>query len=342
MKDGKINIGVIGCGQWGPNHVRNFTHLPYSQAAMCADLDEKRLKSMKETFLNIVPTKDPMEIFKNPEIHAVCVATPTATHYQMVKAALEHDKDVLCEKPLAVKASECEELVALAKKRKRILMVGHVFVFNSGIRRLKDYIKNGELGKIQYAHSERTNLGPFRYDVNVVWDLAPHDVSIFNFLFNGMPTEVSARGHRCLSKEREDVAFVNLAYPGDVMVSLHVSWLDPKKVRNITIVGDRKMVSWDDLATVGPISLYDKRVEKSMPYYETFGEFQLFSKEGDITIPKFEMWEPLKAQDAYFVDCVRDRRQPEYADGTKGWEVVRVMEAIQKSMEGRGAPVSLK
>ncbi len=334
-------VGVIGCGQWGPNHIRNFSHLPNSKAVMCADTDAARLKAMKETFLNIIPTQDYREILKSKEVDAVCVAAPTAAHYSIVREALEAGKDVLCEKPLAIRAAEVSELVELASSRGRILMVGHVFLFNAGIQRLKEYIKNGDLGRIQYAHSVLTNLGPFRYDVNALFDLAPHDISIFNYLFNGLPIEVSARGHACLSKEREDLAFVTLLYPSDILVNLHVSWIDPRKVRNITIVGDKKMVCWDDLAPAGPIQLYDKRVERNMPYYETFGEFQLLSKEGDITIPKVNMWEPLKAQDAYFLDCVEKRKKPEMADGIKGLEVVRVLEAAQESISKRGVPVRI-
>lgn len=336
-----INIGVIGCGFWGPNHIRNFSHLAGSRALMCSDLDERRLKAMKETFLNIQPTLNYRDVLQSEEIHAVCISSPTATHYGLVKEALESGKDVFCEKPLTLKIEESQELVDIAKKQKLILMVGHVFLFNPGIQKLKEYIKNGMLGKIQYAHSERTNLGPFRYDVNALWDLAPHDISIFNYLFDAMPYEVSARGHKCLSNEREDLAFVTLLYPEDILVNLHVSWLDPKKMRTITVVGDKKMVCWDDLGSAGPIHLYDKRVERASPYYETFGEFQLLSKEGDVTIPKIDMWEPLKAQDAHFIECVKNRRESDVAGGQKGLDVIKVLTAIQKSMDQKGQAVSI-
>lgn len=335
-----ISLGVIGCGQWGPNHVRNFSHISRSCVLMCADPDEKRLKAMKETFLNINPVKDYREILKNPDIHAVCISTPAGTHYKIVKEALEAGKDVLCEKPLTLSSQESAELTELAKKNKRVLMVGHVFVFNPGIRKLKEYIDGGIFGRLQYAHAERTNLGPFRYDVNAVWDLASHDVAIFNYLFGGKPSEVSARGHSCLSPNREDLAFITLAYPQNILVNLHVSWLDPKKVRTITLVGDKKMVHWDDLASIGPIELYDKHVERH-PFYETFGEFQLLSREGDITIPKIDMWEPLKAQDTYFIDCVEKRKNPDLADGLKAFDVIRTLEAVQESMNKKGTSVSL-
>ena len=309
---------------------------------MCADLDENRLKAIKNLFSHITATKDYHELLKNPQINAVCVATPTNTHYKFTKEALEHDKHVLCEKPLAMSPEECLELKALAQNRKKFLMVGHVFLFNPGIVQLKKYIQNQELGKIQYAHSERTNLGPFRYDVNALWDLAPHDISIFNYLFDSAPVNVSARGQKCLGNSLEDLAFVSLEYPKDILINIHVSWLDPKKVRQITVVGDKKMVVWDDLNNVGPISLYDKHVERTAHYYETYGEFQLLSKEGSITIPNIAFSEPLKLQAQYFIDCIEKQTPPALADAQKGYEVVKTLCAIQQSMEQNGAPVTIR
>ena len=268
---------------------------------MCADVSEERLKAVKNLFPPIIATKDYKDILKNPDIDAVCVASPTNTHFALAKEALEHQKHVFCEKPLALKPQECEELKSLAQRNKKVLMVGHIFVFNPGIVRVKEYIAAGEIGRVYYAYSERTNLGPFRYDVNAIWDLAPHDIAIFNFLFNSRPLSVSARGHKCLGNSLEDLAFATLEYPGNILVNIHVSWLDPKKVRQITIVGDKKMVVWDDLDNVGPVKLYDKHVEKTSTYYESYGEFQLLSTEGSITIPKVGFTEPMKVQNQYFV-----------------------------------------
>ena len=220
-------------------------------------------------------------------------------------------------------------------------MVGHIFVFNQGIVRLKEYIKSGELGTIQYAHSERTNLGPFRYDVNALWDLAPHDIAIFNFLFDASPIQVSATGQKYLTPNLEDVAFATLEYPGKVLVNVHVSWLDPKKVRQITIVGDKKMVVWDDLDNLGPIRLYDKHVERTAQFYESYGEFQLLSREGSITIPNIDFHEPLKIQAQYFLDCVANDRHPDRADAQKGYEVVRTLCATQRSIEKNGTPENI-
>ncbi len=333
-----IRLGIIGCGHWGPNHIRIFSQVANSQVVICADLDEERLKSIKTLFPTIKTTKNYHEILEDPDIDAVCIASPTNTHFQFSKEALEHGKHVLCEKPLALDPQECLELKQLAGQKQKLLMVGHIFVFNQGIVRLKEYIKSGELGKIQYAHSERTNLGPFRYDVNALWDLAPHDISIFDYLFDSAALKVSACGQKYLGQSLEDVAFASLEYPGNILVNIHVSWLDPKKVRQITIVGDKKMVVWDDLDNLGPIRLYDKHVERTAKFYETYGEFQLLSREGSITIPNMGFHEPLKVQAQYFIDCVLNNKQPERADAQKGYYVVRSLCATQRSIEEGGKP----
>ena len=341
MKSKLINIGVIGCGHWGPNHIRVFSHLPGSKVLMCADPDESRRDAIQKTFLNVEVTGDHRDVFNNPDIQAVCIAAPTNLHYSLAKEALECGKHVLCEKPLAMDPEECRELKSLAQKTGKILMVGHIFLFNAGIVWLKEYISSGELGKIYYAYSTRTNLGPFRYDVNALWDLAPHDISIFNYLFDSCPLNVSGRGQKCLGGSLEDMAFATLEYPDNVLANVHVSWLDPKKVRQITIVGDKKMVVWDDLDNVGPIKLYDKHVEKTKTFYETYGEFQLLSQEGSIMIPKIGSSEPLKRQGEYFLECITETSSAELVDAQKGLEVVQVLCAIQASMKQKGAAVSI-
>lgn len=337
-----ISVGVIGCGQWGPNHIRIFSQLAHSQTLMCADVDEKRLQAVKNLYPHIQTTTHYKDILTHPKIDAVCIASPTDTHYAFTKEALEHDKHVLCEKPLSLNPQECRELKELADQRKRVLMVGHVFVFNSSIVRLKEYIQADELGRIHYAYSTRTNLGPFRYDVNALWDLAPHDISIFNYLFDRCPMNVSARGQKCLGSPREDLAFATLEYPQDIIVNVHVSWLDPRKVRQITIVGDKKMVVWDDLDNVGPIKLYDRHVEKTSVYYDTYGEFKFLTREGNITIPKVALSEPLKTQAEYFVDCIEHDVPPERADAQKACDVVKTLSAIQESIEKKGECVAVE
>jgi predicted dehydrogenase len=341
-EDHMINIGVIGCGHWGPNHIRIFLQLAGSKTMMAADLDTQRLAKIKSSFPPIETVTDYHALLKNPDLHGVVIASPTKTHYQIAKEALQAGKHVLCEKPLALRPEECEELNVLARRAGKILMVGHIFIFNPGIVWLKKYLDSGELGQVYYAYATRTNLGPFRYDVNAWWDLAPHDISIFNFLFNGAPQRVTARGHKCLGNSLEDVVFASLEYPNHLMVNIHVSWVDPKKVRQITIVGEKKMVVWDDLDNLGPIKLYDKYVEKTSTYYETYGEFQLLSREGSITIPKIGVSEPLKEQAQYFIDCIANNRPADLVDAQKGRDVVRVLSAVQTSVENNGAVITLE
>lgn len=337
-----VNIGVIGCGHWGPNHIRIFSQLSDSKVLMCADLSPERLKNIQKLFPQVKTTSDHREILKNKDINAVCIATPTATHFAMAKEALEHQKHVLCEKPLALDPKECLELKALAEKQNRFLMVGHVFLFNEGIVKLKEYVRSSQFGRTYYAHSERTNLGPFRYDVNALWDLAPHDISIFNHLFDAVPVSVSARGQKYLGDQLEDVAFATLEYPNNIMANIHVSWLDPKKVRQITVVGEKQMINWDDLDNLGPIRLYDKHVERTATFYESYGEFQLLSKEGSIMIPKVGINEPLKNQGQYFIECIERKRPPVVADAQKAYDVVRILIAIQSSMNQKGQLVAVK
>jgi len=336
-----VSIGVVGCGHWGPNHIRIFSQIVGVKVVMCSDLDDSRLQAIKASFPDIQTTTNYQEILTRPDIQAVCIATPTATHYNLVKEALQAGKYVLCEKPLSLKSQECLELKRLADAQAKVLAIGHVFLFNEGIRQLKDYVQSGELGNVYYAHSERTNLGPFRYDVNALWDLAPHDLSIFNYLFNGAPESVSARGQKCLNTPLDDLAFATLEYPRNVLVNVHVSWLDPRKVRQITIVGDKKMVVWDDLDNLGPIKLYDKHVEKTQVFYQTYGDFQLLSKEGSITIPKVSVREPLKTQDQYFIHCIEKKIAPDLVDAQKAYDIVRTLEAIQRSMDSGGHPVKV-
>lgn len=336
-----INVGVIGCGHWGPNHIRVFTQLVNSQVPMCADLSEDRINAINALYPQTQGVSDYKLILSNKDIEAVCIATPTDSHFIIVKEALEKGKHVLCEKPLTMDEQECQELVDLAQGKNKILMVGHVFLFNTGILHLKEYIQNGEVGSVHYAHSKRTNLGPFRYDVNAMWDLAPHDISIFNYLFDGCPLSVTARGQRCLGTSLDDIAFITLEYPNSILVNIHVSWLDPKKIRQITIVGDKKMVIWDDLDSAGPIKLYDKHVERTSTFYQTYGEFQLLSREGSITIPKVVSCEPLKKQNRYFLNCIENGRTPDITDAKKALDVVKTLCAIQQSMEKKGEPVFL-
>ena len=337
----EIAVGVVGCGQWGPNHVRNFSALEGVRVTHVADRRPDRLKHVRGLYPWIVGTTEAEEVIDRDDVDVVVVATPSGTHYDLVRRALEGGKDVLCEKPLTLEAKTARELAQLARARKRVLMVGHVFLFNPGVAKLKEYVDSGELGRIYYAHSARTNLGPVRSDANVAWDLASHDVSIFNHLLGARPTEVSARGEVYLQKAVADVAFLSLVYPRKVLVNIHVSWLDPRKVRRTTVVGDRRMAVWDDMDPAEPIRLYDKRIEKKEVFYDSFGEFQMLARDGDVLIPKIPSAEPLRAEAEHMIDCVRRRARP-IADGATGADVAAVLEAADTSLTKGGAPAKIR
>jgi predicted dehydrogenase len=334
-----IHVGIVGCGHWGPNYIRNFSVIKGCQVKTICDLDTNRLNFLKEIYPTLDVTTDLSYMLEDPEIKAVVVATPSASHFEVVKACLGQRKDVLCEKPLTLHIEEGEELIRLAEEKDSLLMVGHIFVFNLAINKMKYYIREGVLGQIYYMHSKRTNLGPIRNDVNAVWDLSSHDVSIFNFLLDAIPQEVSARGAAYLQKDIMDMAFITMSYPKEILVNIHVSWLDPRKVRQITVVGDNKMLTWDDLSAIGPICLYDKGVSRE-PYYQDYGEFHLLAREGDVTFPKISQLEPLRIQCQTFIQGIQERRI-EKATGREGLEAVRVLSAIQKSIDLKGAPVKV-
>lgn len=324
----KIRIGVAGCGHWGPNHIRNFGNLEQSEVPVCCDVNPERLKAVKKMFPGIETMTAYEEMVKRNDIDAVVVSTPVRFHYHIAKAALEQGKDVLCEKPMTLNYAESRELIELARTKGRILMVGHVFLYNMGIRRIKEYIQSGELGRIHYIHCARTNLGPIREDVNAVYDLASHDISICSYLLGSTPGRVVAKAGTFLKHSVEDIAFISLGYPDNVIANIHVSWLDPRKVRQMTVVGDKKMAFWDDLNPNEPIRLYDKGVIQE-PYYSDFGEFQLLTHEGDVLSPKVKMQEPLKMQANHFIECVRERKTP-LSDGENGADVVRVLNMIDE------------
>ncbi len=330
-------LAVIGCGEWGPNHIRNFGSIAGCHVRTVVDVRAERRRAMTKMFRGVRASGDVQDPLRDPKIDGVVVATPTATHYAIVAQALRAGKDVLCEKPLAPTAEECAELVALAEAKSRILMVGHVFLYNSGIRRLRESLAREDCGRVYYVHAERTNLGPIRKDVSAVFDLASHDVSILLFLLGQMPTEVSARGECYLQPGIQDVAFLSMGFPNTVLANVHVSWLDPKKVRRLTVVGDRKMLVWDDLDTTGPIRIYDKGVVRAGSYTD-YGEFQLLAREGDVTIPRVPAREPLRIQSDEFLRCVHERVAPE-SDGRFALKVVRILEAAQRSIGQGGAPI---
>ena len=333
-----LRIGLIGFGQWGPNHARNFNGIAGTKVLRICDLSEKRRHIAQELFVDAHITASPEEIISADNIDAVVVATPVQTHFTLVKQALLAGKDVLCEKPLASTEDECRELCTLAQLKGRVLMVGHVFLYNPGVLHLHAQLLRKEFGRIYYMDAVRTNLGPVRTDVGALYDLASHDISIFNFLLGSLPIQVAATAGAFLQPGIEDIGFLTLVYPEGVICHVHTSWLNPRKVRQLTIVGDIKMAVWDDMNNLEPIRYYDKGV--ATDHYSSFGEFQMILRDGAITIPKLKLFEPLLRQDQEFVDCVRTRSKP-IANGEFGYGVVRVLAAARESLANGGRMTSI-
>jgi len=325
-----VRLAVIGCGHWGPNHIRVFSAHRECQVVAACDPDHKRLQLVRESFPEVEATTEPDEVIQRDDVDAVVVATPTATHYELVRRCLEVDKDVLCEKPLCVLPTHGEELVELAEARGRILMVGHVYFFNRGIVELSNYLRQGQLGRILYAQSVRSNAGPIREDVSVLYDLASHDVGIFNFLFDASPEVMAVQGGSFINPEIADVVFLNLVYPGTILVNLQVSWVAARKVRQLSVVGSSRMAVWDELAAVGPVQIAEK-VSLGDAFYKDFGEFQSLSREGEVIVPRISAGEPLRAQAEHFLECVQQRKPP-FCDGRRATEIVHTLHRAEQQL----------
>ncbi|MFH1007803.1 MAG: Gfo/Idh/MocA family oxidoreductase [Candidatus Latescibacterota bacterium] len=334
-----IRIGQIGVGSWGRNLLRNFDGLRDSQVVMACDANPDVLVGIGQNFPAIRTTAVPDEVISDPEVDAVVIATLPVTHYALAAQALEAGKDVFVEKPMVLAVADGERLVRLAEERGRILMVGHLMEYHSALLQLKDYVDQGDLGDLYYLYSERVNLGKVRKDENALWSLAPHDVSMVLFLMGKEPVRVTAVGQSYLQDGVPDVAFAILHFEGGAMAHIHVSWLDPHKIRKLTLVGSRKMAVFDDMATGESIRVYDKGVEQSGDY-STYGE-SLSLRWGDVLIPRIAMTEPLRAECEHFVASVQTRIPPR-SDGRDGLRVLRVLDACQRSMDRQGAPVSLE
>ncbi|HEY2159529.1 MAG TPA: Gfo/Idh/MocA family oxidoreductase [Isosphaeraceae bacterium] len=330
-----IGIGLIGYGHWGPNHARTFNGQADSHVVAIADASEKRLEAAQKQVPYVTTSSDHRAVIDHPEVDAVVIATPLTTHYGLVKEALLAGKDVLVEKPLCYTDQESQELCDLAEERGRILMCGHIFLFNSGINKLREYIQDGTLGRVYYMAATRTNLGPVRDDANALYDLGSHDVSIFHHLLGARPLEAAAWGESFLQHEVEDVVFANLEYPDKTLCHMHVSWLNPRKERTLVVVGETKMAVWDDMQPLESIRLYDKGLGQQ-PHYDSFGQFQLVLRDADILIPKLKAVEPLVAQDTHFLECVRERKAP-LSDGPFARDVVASLEALQRSLHRGGS-----
>ncbi|MBU0995304.1 MAG: Gfo/Idh/MocA family oxidoreductase [Proteobacteria bacterium] len=333
------NVGVIGCGYWGPNLIRNYTQLNRSRVKIVADLDRDRLSHMKKLYPSVETTIDYMNIINDPEINIVTIATPVSTHYKFASEALSAGKHVFVEKPIASSAKDAESLVNIAKKNHLKLMVGHTFIYTAAVKKMKEIVQSGELGDIYYINSQRLNLGLFQKDINVLWDLAPHDISIILYLLDQEPKWISAAGSSNINGFIEDVAVLTMKFNDKLIAFTQVSWLDPDKIRKMTVVGSKKMMVYDDVQPTEKIRIYDKAVE--MPkHYDTFAEFQYSYKYGDIIIPKIDGKEPLSTELSHFLDCIEQDLTP-MSSGEKGLEVVKILEASDESLKNNSSLVEL-
>jgi predicted dehydrogenase len=326
-------VAVVGYGYWGPNLVRNIYQLPNAELVMCCDLREDSLSRVQAQYPTIDTTTNYQAVLSNPNVDAIVLATPAPSHYEMGKAALKAGKHLFVEKPLTLNTQHAQELVDLAREQELVLMVGHVFEHSPAVWKIKELINDGQIGTPYYFYSTRVNLGRVQDKLNALWSIAPHDISILLYLLEEMPLQVSAYGATYLNTDVEDVVFAHLVFPKGVTAHIHVSWLDPSKVRRMTIVGSQKMIVYDDVANEGKIKIYDKGVYRKGD--EIYGEFQFKLHSGDIYIPKIEMSEPLRNECAHFVECIQTGRRPT-TDGENGLRVVRVLEAAHRSLKSGG------
>jgi len=338
----QVGVAIVGCGYWGVNYVRIFSELPDARVVVVCDERPERLQEVARRFPAVALTTQLETVFGHDGVDAVVVATNATTHYDITRRALAAGKHLLVEKPLTTRSSDAESLIDAAESTGVVLMVGHTFVYNAGIRKVKEYIQAGG-DEVYYLYSSRTNLGPIRRDVNALWDLAPHDIAIFNFLLDNTPTWVSAVGAKVLRNCREDVGFITLGYQGaqtDVVGHIHVSWADPHKARELVVVGSDRRIVFDDLNGVEQVRVFEKGVKATPDEPLTFGEYHLQIRDGDIVSPRLEVSEPMKNQCRHFLECVTAGARPR-SNGRDGENVVRVLEAVDRSLALKGAPVEV-
>jgi predicted dehydrogenase len=333
--DRVVRVGVIGYGYWGPNLVRNFNRL--ADLKVCCDLDEGNRAKIASLYPDVVVVRDFDEML-GMDVDAVVIATSAPSHYELAKKALGAGKHVFVEKPITLSTETAQELVALADEKKLTLMVGHLLEYHAAVNEVKRYIESGELGQVRYVYSQRLNLGKVRQDENALWSLAPHDISIILYLLGEEPDEVTCRGESYLTEGVQDVVFCTLHFGSGKLANVHVSWLDPHKMRKLTVVGTKKMLVFDDMESTDKIWIYDKGVGDGEGYL-SYGE-DVRLRFGDITIPFVQMVEPLATECRHFLDCVESGETPR-SDGRDGLRVLRVVEAAQSSLEQRGAPVAI-
>lgn len=336
----EIKVGVIGCGYWGPNLIRNFNDSVQTDIHSVCDLIRERLNSIRIRYPQVKITEDYRDILKDDNIEAVAVVTPVSSHYKIVSDALRAGKHVLVEKPLTSNVKDAESLVNLAAKKGLVLLVDHIFIYTNAIKKIKDYLAKGEIGDMYYFDSVRINLGLFQHDINVIWDLAPHDLAVMDHLVSEEPISITATGSSHTPSRHEDIAYITLQFRSSFIAHFHVNWMSPVKIRKIIIGGSRKMLVFDDLDPSEKIKLYDKgiRVTKTdkNSIYQSLVQYRI----GDIYSPSIDSTEALKAVICHFADCIKNHKTP-VTDGIAGLRVVRLLEAADKSLKKGGVKVKL-
>lgn len=331
-----LRVAVIGAGYWGPNLIRNFAEAPGADVVAVCDLLEERLEHVTKRYPSLRTTQDHRELLADPAIDAVCVATPVSTHERLAEEALRAGKHVLVEKPLAGSLEEAERIVAVAGETGRTLMVGHTFVYNPAVMKVREILASGEVGDVYYVDSQRVNLGLHQFDINVLWDLGPHDVSIVLDWLGGMEPEwVACAGACYIQAGIEDVVFLTMGFPNGAISHAHLSWLAPGKVRTMTVIGSKKMVLYDDVESVEKVKVYDQGVEEVNADGD---ELRRSYRAGDIRAPRVAVTEALQIEVRHFIDCVRTGRAPR-TDGESGLRVVRVLDTAMRSLRAGGARV---
>jgi len=333
-----INVGFIGYGYWGPNQVRNFYANQEANVVCVCDLRKERLNLVETSYPSVKTTTDYKELITDPRIDALVICTPVSTHFPLAQEALENGKHVLLEKPMTATVEEAEKLIELSQKKKRVLMVDHTFLYTGAVRKMKQIIESGELGEIYYFDSVRVNLGLFQHDINVIWDLAPHDFSIMDYLLQKKPDMVSAVGV-CHLGDLENMAYVTVQYPDNLLAHIHVNWLAPVKVRTTLIGGSRKMIVYDDTQPSEKVKIYDRGViysEKKEDVYQILVQYRT----GDMLAPKLDSTEALKLVSKEFVDSIQENRKP-LTDGEAGLRVVKLLQAANLSLKQKGKVIKL-
>ena len=337
-----LNIGLIGAGRWGPNVLGAINRIPSAQISNVADLNVNSLYILKEKFGNLKTTTNPNDLFSDESLNAVAICTPVQTHLDFAEKALTAGKHVFVEKPFGHNTQICHDLCKMAAQKNLIIVVGHVFLFNSSIIALKEIITSGSLGKILHIEAHRTNLGPVRNDVNAAWDLSAHDISIFDFLLDSLPDSVSCLGSCKLDTQIEDTTYTSLKYPNGVLAHAHASWLNPRKVRQITVIGSQKMALWDDLNMDHPITIYDSSIGFDQSYYsDSFASHRLSYNRGDVTLPSILSNEPLLEELKHFINVINGKEQNR-SSGTYGTEVVRTLQSADMSLKESGKFIKIK